>query len=82
MDTANYGQNIISTLNGERVKVHHVDSEGRVFYFIYAFADLSGGSIVHDLSWNHYNGFIRDYRPATKEESLEFERWIIRERTR
>lgn len=82
MDTANYGQNIVSTLNGERIKVHHVDSEGRVFYFAYMSADFSDGLVIHNESYDQYSGFIRDYRPATREESLEFERWIIRERTR
>lgn len=75
MFAADYGQNIIHN-DGTIVKVHHVSPEGKVYYYAFWIKSTNHfqfGETPYDREY----GFITDFEPLSREDSLEFERVII-----
>lgn len=75
MFAANYGQNI-RHLDGTLVKVHHISPEGKVYFYCFyipSTQQFQFGETPYDREY----GFITDFEPLSREDSLEFERVII-----
>jgi len=81
---AHYGQVIYNAAHNVLLKVHHVDDKGLVYYFVVTLYSDSEENydFIHSFSPYAYTkywefGTIWDFQPATIEQRMWLERWII-----
>lgn len=72
-EEVHYGD-IIHSNDDTLVKVHHIGNNGEVHYL--AYADNTRGKMGEEPYKSFYGNILHSY-PATKEQKLWLERWII-----